>query len=135
MILALDIGLTRTGAAIGSLSSATAQPAGQIACKQGKADWPQLDKLIAKWQPECVLLGTLNNQDRPLTKLGNRIRQHIQSKHKLAVIDVDETLSTVAANEHMADLGISHNKKKDMRDQIAACIILQTWLNQQLEKK
>lgn len=135
MILALDVGLTRTGVAVGSLTSTNAQPAGQIACKQGSADWAQLDKLIAQWQPQTIILGVSGTQDRALIKLSNRIRHHIQSQHKLPVIDVDETLSTVAANEYMASEGVTQNKKKDMRDQYAACIILQTWLNQQAEKK
>ena len=135
MILALDVGLKRTGAAAGSHATGTAQPVGLINIKQGQADWRMLDKLINEWQPKSIVIGDPQSDNPALKKLINRFKHHIQSQHKLPIDDISETLSTVAANHLMAELEIRNNKKTEMRDQMAACVILQSYLNQQNQDK
>jgi len=129
--LALDIGLKRTGAASGHSLTKTARPAGQLHVKNGRHDWPQLDKLIEQWQPSAIIIGEPNSEDFALKKAINRVKSHIQKKHKLPIHDVDERLTSVAANAEIAEysLGMSLERKVELRDQVAACLILETYFN------
>ena len=129
--LALDIGLKRTGAASGQSLTRSARPAGQLHVKNGRHDWQQLDKLINEWQPSAIIIGNPNSDDLALKKAINRVKSHIQQNHKLPIHDVDERLTSVAANTEIADQNLSLEKKVELRDQVAACLILETYFNSQ----
>lgn len=129
VFLAFDIGLKRSGVASGQTLTKTARPAGQLLVKNGRFDWPQVDKLIQEWQPNALIIGDPNSDDPALRKAINRFKSHIQQQHKIPIIDVDETLTSVAANVEIADQGFSLDRKTELRDQIAACLILETYFN------
>ncbi len=128
-ILAFDIGLKRTGVASGQTLTKTASPAGQIDVSGGKHDWHRLDQLIAEWHPNTVVIGNPNSDDPHLQKAINRFKSHIQQQHKLPITEIDETLTSVAANQYLADRGLNERRKTELRDQIAACLILETFFN------
>lgn len=128
-LLAFDIGLKRTGVAVGQVLTKTAEPAGQIEVKNGRLDWQKLDQLIDRWQPDLIIVGDPKTQDPRLLKVINRFKHHIQQQHKITIIDVDETLTSDAANAHLTEQQLTQTQKINLRDQIAACLILQTWFN------
>ena len=127
--LAFDLGLKRTGVATGQTLSRTAQPAGQISALNGQLDWQQLDKLIADWQPEIIVIGDPHTQDPHLKKLINRFKSYIQQNHKLPIKEVNEELTSFDANERLKDYSLALDKKIELRDQVAACIILEDYFN------
>jgi putative Holliday junction resolvase len=127
--LAFDIGLKRTGAASGSMFTRSATPAGTIVVNQGRHDWAGVDSLIEEWAPDAIIIGNPNSVDPHLNKAINRFKTHIHQWHKLPIIDVDERLSSSAANQHLAGRGLSQNKKTQLRDQVAAALILETYFN------
>jgi putative Holliday junction resolvase len=129
IFLAFDIGLKRTGVASGQASTHTASPCSTIAVTRGRLDWSALDQLIAQWQPDAVVIGDPKSNDPHLNKVINRFKSHIQQQHKLPIFDVDERLSSNAANQSLADRGLSLTRKTELRDQIAACLILETFFN------
>ena len=127
--LAFDIGLKRTGTASGVLLTKSANPAGMIVVNNGRHDWAGVDSLIEEWQPDAIVVGNPNTTDPHLNKAINRLKSHINQWHKLPIIDVDETLSSVAANESLHSRGLSQQRKSELRDQVAACLILETYFN------
>lgn len=127
--LAFDIGLKRTGAASGVIITNHATPAGLIVVKNGRHDWAEVNTLIEEWQPDAIIIGNPNTTDPHLNKAINRFKSHINQWHKLPIIDVDETLTSVAANEHLHRRGLSQPRKTELRDQVAACLILETYFN------
>ncbi|MDB4511921.1 Holliday junction resolvase RuvX [Arenicella sp.] len=129
-ILCFDIGLKRTGVAVGQSVSQSAQIAGQINCNNGQLDWPRLAKLIAQWQPNLIVIGDPKSKNPHLNKLINRFKSHIQQHYKLPIVDIDESLTSVAANYELSDSTLSTEKKIALRDQIAACLILEGYFNQ-----
>lgn len=129
IVLAFDIGLKRTGVASGQRLLKTAHPAGQITVIRGRHDWPGVDNLIEQWQPDLIVIGDPKSSDPHLNKAINRFKSHIQRFHKLPIISVDERLSSVAANQELADRGLSLQRKTEMRDQLAASLILETYFN------
>jgi putative Holliday junction resolvase len=131
-ILCFDIGLKRTGVASGQSLSKTANPAGQLLVSNGRHDWDQLDRIIAQWQPTLIVIGDPKTEDSHLKKSINRFKSHIQQNHKIQLVDVDETLSSNAANIELANRGFTQSRKTELRDQIAACLILQSYFNSNL---
>lgn len=127
--LAFDIGLKRTGAASGVAFTRRATPAGMIVVNNGRHDWMEVNELINEWLPDAIVVGNPNTSDPHLNKAINRFKSHIHKLHKLPIIDVDETLTSVAANESLHNKGLSQQRKTELRDQVAACLILETYFN------
>ncbi|MBX2847300.1 MAG: Holliday junction resolvase RuvX [Acidiferrobacterales bacterium] len=130
-VLAFDFGLQRTGVAVGQTITQTAQAAGQIKAKQGQLDWLKLDETLQKWQPTSIVIGDPKSSDPHLNKLINRFKSYIQQQHKLPIIVIDEELTSNSANAELADLKLTTDKKVKLRDQIAACLILESYFHQQ----
>lgn len=128
-LLCFDLGLKRTGVAVGQTISKTTQPVGLLVTKNGQLNWPKLDELILEWEPVTIVIGNPKTVDPHLNKLINRFKSHIQQKHKIAIIEIDEELTSVAANEELQKANLSTKKKVELRDQIAACLILESYFN------
>ena len=129
VLLAFDIGLKRTGVASGHTLTKTANPAGQLIVTNGRFDWPQLDKLFEQWQPSALVIGDPQTDDPAFNKVINRFKSHIQQNHKLKIFEIDERLSSSAANTEISEQGLSLERKIELRDQIAACLILESYFN------
>ena len=129
ILLGFDIGLKRTGVASGHSLSKSARPAGQLMVKNGRFDWLEVDKIIQQWEPSALVIGDPQSDDPALKKVINRFKSHIQQNHKLPIIDIDERLSSVAANAEIAEHGFSTERKTFLRDQVAACLILESYFN------
>jgi len=130
-VLCFDIGLKRTGVASGNTLTRLASPAGQLTVSNGRFEWSALDKMIAEWQPSTIVIGdpsvTGTDTNPALRKAINRFKSHIQQTHKLPIVDIDERLTSTAANSELAERGLSVANKTLLRDQIAACLILETY--------
>ncbi len=129
LLLAFDIGLKRTGVASGNTLTKAAHPAGQLLVNNGRFDWAQVDKLIAQWQPTSIVIGDPKTDDPAFKKVINRFKSHIQQNHKLKIIEIDERLSSAAANAEISEQGLSIERKVELRDQVAACLILESYFN------
>ena len=127
--LGFDIGLKRTGVASGHTLTKTANPAGQLIVTNGRFDWLQVDKLINQWQPSALVIGDPKTEDHALKKVINRFKSHIQQNHKLPIYEMDERLSSAAANAEISEQGLSLERKTQLRDQVAACLILESYFN------
>ena len=127
--LGFDIGLKRTGVASGHTLTKTANPAGQLIVTNGRFDWLQVDKLINQWRPSALVIGDPKTEDPALKKVINRFKSHIQQNHKLPIYEMDERLSSAAANAEISEQGLSLERKTQLRDQVAACLILESYFN------
>lgn len=61
--IAFDFGLKRIGVAVGQAITKTATPMEFIAAKDGIPDWDCIERLIAKWRPEKIIVGIPLNMD------------------------------------------------------------------------
>lgn len=130
-VLAFDVGLKRTGVASGQSHTKTANPAAQLKVSNGRLDWVEVDKLLADWAPSKIIIGDPQTTDANLQKVINRLKSHIQQVHKIPIVLVDETLTTNSANAELAGSAMSLSRKKHIRDQIAACLILESYFSSQ----
>ena len=129
IFLAFDIGLKRTGSASGSRFSKTATPAGTLVVNKGRHDWAGVDALINEWLPDAIVIGDPRSSEPHLNKAINRFKSHIHQHHKLPTIAIDERLSSAAANESLAQRGLSQQRKTELRDQVAAALIPESYFS------
>jgi len=126
--LGLDYGRRRMGAAIGQKLIGSARPMPIIPVKGGEPDWCALDKIVAQWRPEAIVLGKPTNLDGSIHELNDEIEtlaKRFKKRYETAVFFVDEHLSSRMAIE---------KKKagaKSPLDSIAAGLILETWFEEQ----
>ena len=130
LIVAFDVGLKRTGVAAGQRFNKSANPAGQITVVRGRHDWPAVDNIVEQWDPDLILIGDPQSNDPHLNKAINRLKSHIQRYHKIKIIDVNERLTSSSANLELAPHHLTRTRKTELRDQIAACLILESYFNE-----
>jgi putative Holliday junction resolvase len=129
-LLAFDYGLKRIGVAVGQTKSCTATELDTVRAKNGIPEWNHVDKLIKEWEPDTLVIGTPHltaesNLQKSFKKFGSDMFQ----RYNLPLLWIDESLSTEAANIELRTSGASTNRKRTMRDRIAARLILETHFN------
>ena len=133
--MAFDYGQKRIGVAIGQQLTATTQSIDTVAVRQNKPDWEHINRLIKEWQPTLLLVGLPMNMDgteHEISAAARRFANQLNGRYQLLVELVDERLSSIEADEIISEArrhgGISKGKAKRALDQVAAELIIQTWL-------
>ncbi|MFM8269916.1 MAG: Holliday junction resolvase RuvX [Pseudomonadota bacterium] len=131
-IMALDIGSKRTGVALSDETRLFASPHVTIEETQIKPWLKKVQELVEKNQVAEVLVGLPLNQYGEEGKDALNIRRYIaalQEGLQIPVIEWDERFTTVQAERTLIDADLSRKNRKKVIDQIAACIILQGYLD------
>ena len=132
-IMSFDYGKKRHGIAMGQRITQTANGITCISAKDGKPNWDELDKIVQEWQPDAFVVGLPLNMDgspSDMSKRANKFSNRLHGRYGKPSFTIDERLSTFAAKEQAKDLGHRGHYKSDPVDEIAAQIILQTWLEE-----
>ncbi len=130
-LLAFDYGTKNIGVATGQIitSSANSQP--PLKAKDGIPDWNHVEKLIAEWKPDLVLVGLPLNMDGSESELSARARKFANRLHGrfgVKIEMVDERLTSFEAKGEVMSRGGSRDYKHNPVDSIAARLILEGWL-------
>jgi putative Holliday junction resolvase len=131
-LLSFDYGTKNIGVASGQTITGTATELVPLKAKDGVPDWSVIEKLLAEWRPDLVLVGLPLNMDDSESDLSARARKFANRLHGrfgVKVELVDERLSTFAAKGEMMERGGSRDYKHNPVDSIAARLILEGWLN------
>lgn len=129
-LMGFDYGTKRIGVAVGQTLTLTAQPVTILQVKQ-QMIWPQITKLVHTWQPHIFVVGLPYHADGSDNSLTAQIRDFSNQLHMnyhLPVYTIEETLSTVAAEERLPP---PRRGRKIAKDAVAAQIILETWMTEQ----
>jgi putative Holliday junction resolvase len=132
-VLGFDFGLRRMGVAAGQAITKTATPLPSLSAKQGVPNWQEIAKLIKEWQPQALLVGIpllMDGNEQPITKNARDFAEALK-QFDLAVFEVDERLSTRDARSRLSEINDFKNMNHQKVDSMAACIIVETFLNQQ----
>lgn len=130
--LGFDFGYKRIGVAVGQRLTCSARPLATLAARQGIPDWNVVAKVIAQWGPQALIVGIptcIDDTELYTTQAARRFAKQLRKQFALEVHLVDERLSTVEARGHLFEQGGYKKIKKTEIDGIAACIILEQWLN------
>lgn len=121
--LAFDFGVKRLGVATGNSLMRSAQPLRTIAA-EGDARFRAIEALIREWAPDALVVGVPFHPDgaeHDNTQRARRFGRQLHGRFRLAVHEVDERYTTVAAEADGA---------KDA-DAAAAALILEQFFREQ----
>lgn len=137
--LGFDFGTKKIGVAVGQTTTATASPLQTIASINQVPNWQVIEKLIQEWQPTGIIVGISTQQDgsdNPVTPRMRKFCRQLEGRFHLPVHQQDERLSTFEAKQMLYDeLHLSASKLWEVQDQLAAQLILQSWLNERAEDR
>lgn len=129
-ILAFDFGTKSIGVAIGQDITRTARPLTAFKAQEGIPDWRQVEKLLAEWQPDLVVVGLPLNMDgteQPLTARARKFANRLHGRFGVQIALHDERLSTVEARAGLFERGGFRALDKGSVDAESAVIILESW--------
>jgi putative Holliday junction resolvase len=136
-ILGLDYGEKRIGVALCDELGFTAQGLPTLIRKTKKLDLEILAALIKNYNVEKIVIGfplRLDGSKGIQCEKVNRYAALLDKTFCLPVIKWPETLSTREAEEILINSGMRWKKRKKMVDKLAACIILQNYLDSAVKK-
>ena len=135
--LGFDYGRRKTGIAVGRASTGFAEGIATIPSTPPVLLWSNVSQLIIDWQPDTLVVGlpiTSGNDQSSFVKYTQEFGEELSFRFQLPVNFVDETLTTDFADAIIREI-TPHGKqitsrRKSIRDQIAAELILSTYLNE-----
>ncbi len=135
-IMGLDFGSKTVGVAISDPLLITAQGIEIIRRKEEnklRQTLARIEALIEEYGVDMIVLGLPKNMNDTLgerAQLSLEFKEKLERRTGLSVVMWDERLTTVAADRAMKEAGIRREDRKDYVDKIAACLILQGYLDQ-----
>lgn len=131
--LGFDFGNKKIGIAIGQIITTTASPLQTIRSINQNPNWEIITRLIQEWRPAGLVVGIskqADGSDNPITPRMLKFCRQLEGRYQLPVYQQDETLSTFEAKQMLFDeVSVNADKLWEVQDQLAAQLILQTWLN------
>lgn len=136
--LGFDFGAKKIGIAVGHVMTGIANPLQTLRSINQNPDWDGITKLIKEWQPAGLIVGISKQDDGSNNLITPRMLKfcrQLEGRYNLPVSRQDETLSTFEAKQMLFDeVNVSAKKLWAVQDQLAAQLILQTWLNDNTPK-
>ena len=138
--IALDLGTLRIGVAITDPLGYTVQPLLTIYRKSRGEDLRNITRLAHRHAADRILIGNplhLSGDPSPWSKQVQEFTAELQKRTETPIELVDERLTSEAAHEILNEAG--HNprdreKRKKIIDQLAAVLILESWLQQKQQQ-
>ena len=131
--LGFDFGTKKIGVAVGQTDTSSASPLQTIRSINQTPNWDVIGQLIREWQPVGLVVGISRQQDgtdNPVTPRMLKFCRQLDGRYALPVYQQDETLSTFEAKQLLFDeVSLGAAKLWEVQDQLAAQLILQSWLN------
>lgn len=135
-LLGLDVGDRRIGCAISDSLGLTAQRLTLIERHATVADVEVVRSLVEQHAAQAVIVGlplTLHGEQGVQAGKVNTFVQALRQRLTVPVHLIDERLTTVQGERALLATGTSRRKRKQMIDQVAAQLILQQYLDQQVQ--
>ncbi len=131
----MDFGSKTVGVAISDPLLITAQGIEIIRRKDEnklRQTLARIEALAAEYEVEKIVLGLPKNMNDTMgerAELTLEFKEKLERRTGLPVVMWDERLTTVAADRAMMEAGIRREDRKEYVDKIAACFILQGYLD------
>jgi len=128
-VLGLDVGEERIGVAMSDPLGITAQPLGVIDAESGIA---KLKELVSRHEIGLIVVGhplTLKGERGERARSVEEFARNLGSTTGVPFALVDERLSSKAAERVIREMGKKPSREKGRVDELAAVIILQSYLD------
>lgn len=133
-VLGFDVGSKRIGVAVGNTLTRSARALAMIDVRADGPDWTALDRLIADWRPQRLIVGeplTLDGKSQPATRAARRFAHEAAKRFALPATLVDERSSSREADRVFSEQrrsGQARRRDAAMLDAVAAQVIVERWL-------
>lgn len=131
-VMGIDHGDSRVGVAVSDALGWMAQGVETIAEKDTDKVIERIAKLVKEYEVKTIVVGLPKNMDGSIGFRGEitkdfieHLKKHIDSN----IVLWDERLTTVAASRTLNETNVRGKKRKKVIDTIAACYILQGYLD------
>ena len=131
--LGIDLGDARVGVAATDDLGMLAHPLETIQVRSTDVA-KRILEIAEKKQTEIIVVGMPRNMDGSFGPAAEKAKEFIaalQARTTCRVVSWDERLSTVAAQRSLHEAGKNARAQKAIIDQVAAQILLQSWLDSQ----
>lgn len=131
-ILGIDYGDARVGVAVSDELGFMAQGVGTVKNRGMKNLIADLSKIIDEYKPEKIVVGLPKNMDGTIGFRGEatyKFTDALKSVYDGEIIYWDERLTTVGASRFLNETNTRGKKRKNVVDTVAACLILEGYLN------
>ena len=133
-VLGLDVGDRRIGVAVSDELGLTAQPVLTLVRKNRRQDLGSLARLVRKYGCNHVVVGNplyMSGDVSPQALKAQAVAQDLQLETGATITLWDERLSTTEAHRHLDAVGRQPGNRRQVIDQVAAVLILQSFLDSQ----
>jgi putative holliday junction resolvase len=133
-VLALDIGSVRIGVAVSDETGLLATPHSVIRRRSNQSALEDILRILAETGADLVVVGLPISLDGQLHGQANRVQSFAERLRKrlgVPMVYVDETLSSVRAEEILRERRVRPNRRRQHIDSVAAAVILQDYLDQE----
>lgn len=134
VVLALDVGEKRIGVAVSDELGLLASPRTVIHRRTTRQAHDEIARLVREVGPCTVVVGlpvSLDGQLHWQARTVRRFAERLRSRIGVPLVYVDETLSTVRAEEQLRAAGVRPDRIRERIDAVAAAVILEDYLEQQ----
>jgi len=131
-VAALDVGDARIGLAVCDELGLTVRGVGIVRRVGGVRDLEEIAERLAPYEPAQIVVGLPLNMDGSEGKQAVRVRafaERLRAHLGLPVALWDERLTTVEAEHSLRSAGVSRTRRRELVDQEAAAIILESYLS------
>ena len=130
-IISLDIGTKRIGIAVSDAMWMGATPLYTIERKDDPSALAKIEEICKEYNTDTILIGIPYNMDGTLGFQAQNCIKFIEPiENKYTILKQDERLSSSEAENRLRQMGKKYTKNKSMVDTVAACIILESYLEE-----
>jgi putative Holliday junction resolvase len=131
-VLALDFGSRRIGVAVSDPLGITAQQLSAIRREGDRKDIEAIAAMAGEYGVDTVVIGlpllpagTEGTQAAKVRKFALKVQDCLG----LPVVPWDERFTTAQAERHLIEAGVRREKRREVRDSLAAALLLQSALD------
>ncbi|MGB9030951.1 MAG: Holliday junction resolvase RuvX [Acidobacteriaceae bacterium] len=131
-LLGLDFGDRRIGVAVSDELGLTAQPVLTLIRKNAKLDLKSLGRLLRKFGCSAIVLGNPLHMSGDVSPQATKTHAFAETLHAEFALPVhlwDERLTSAEAHRHLLASGRPASGHREVVDQVAAVLILQSFLD------
>ncbi len=133
-IMGLDVGDRRIGVAISDALGLMAQPVLTLTRTNRRQDFKSIQRLIRRHNCSAIVVGNPLHMSGDTSRQAEKAQafaQMLRDETGLPVHLWDERLTTTEAHRHLHAAGRAGSKHKAVIDQVAAVLILESYLQSQ----
>ncbi|MDR1244149.1 MAG: Holliday junction resolvase RuvX [Endomicrobium sp.] len=132
-IMGIDYGLKRIGIAMTDILQVVSSPFDIIESVSLKKDAAEIVNIAKNNDVSCIVIGlpiNMNGTEGEIAMSVRKVVEEIKIISDIGVATVDERLTTSQAERMLiCEANMSRQKRKGLKDKIAASLILQTYLD------